>query len=53
MKKHGDLIDRDALIASLIPDPILCAGCPEPENMEEFVAWLESAEVVIPANNRP
>ena len=40
------LKDVDALIESLSPDPVLCPGCPEPENLGEFVQWLDAAPTV-------
>lgn len=46
-KSHGDLIDKDKLINSFIPDPILECGCPEPENLSEFIDWLDTAEKIL------
>lgn len=42
------LIDADALIESLTVDPIGCAGCPEPEFMDELIDILDTAPTVEP-----
>lgn len=50
-KPHGRLIDADALIQALTPDPFLCPGCPEQENLQEFIDWLEMAPTVVEAED--
>ena len=40
------LIDADALIESLMVDPVECYGCPEPEGLEDLINLLESAPEV-------
>ena len=50
-KPHGRLIDADALIQAMSPDPLLCPGCPEPENMQEFIDWIEMAPTVVEAED--
>lgn len=50
-KPRGRLIDADALIQALTPDPFLCPGCPEPENMQESIDWLEMAPTVVEAED--
>ena len=46
------LIDADALVNALSVDTIGCAGCPEPEFMEELLDILDTAPTVdaIPKN---
>lgn len=46
---YGRLIDADALIKSLMVDPVECPGCPEPEYLEEFIELLKNAPTVRPA----
>lgn len=40
------LIDADALVDTLSVDPIGCAGCPEPEFMDELIDILDTAPTV-------
>ena len=47
VEPHGRLIDADALLDELLPDPILECGCPDPEGIEEFCDWIDSAPTVI------
>lgn len=49
LERHGRLIDADALIKSLMVDPMECPGCPEPEHLEEFIELLKNAPTVSPA----
>lgn len=45
-RRHGKLIDADALIESLSINPYECPGCPEPEYLEEIITLLETAPEV-------
>ena len=49
---HGRLIDADALLDELLPDPILECGCPDPEGIEEFCDWIDSAPTVIEGSKK-
>ena len=44
---HGRLIDADALIESLLVDPVACPGCPEPEDLESLILMLESTATLV------
>lgn len=41
------LIDADALIDSLVIDPVSCPGCPEMEDLEDFINIIDSAPTVL------
>ena len=49
MKKHGRLIDADALLGSLTVDALEEYGCPLPEFYHEICMLIEEAPTVIPA----
>jgi len=42
----GKLIDADALIQSLMIDPVECPGCPEPEFLSDLIEVLKTAPPV-------
>lgn len=42
----GKLIDADALIRSLMVDPVECPGCPEPEFLSDLIEVFKTAPTV-------
>lgn len=47
--QHGRLIDADAIIKSLMVDPVECPGCPEPEELGEIIDILNEAPTAVEA----